>query len=76
MTIHLSTQDRSSEQRSLHSVCELKQEERVDLSFQRRLRSVISLLLTSASMACLDECVVNRADLVIFQILSQQCDFL
>jgi len=71
MTVHLCTQDRSLEQRALHCVCEQKLEERVDLSLQLRLRSVISLLLMSACMACLDECVVNRAELVTFQTLSQ-----
>jgi len=65
MAIHLSTQDRSLEQRSLHCVCEQKQEERVDLSLQHRLRIVISLLLMFVCMACFDECAVNRADISI-----------
>lgn len=51
--IHLSTQDRSLEQRSLQCVCEQKQEDRVDLYVHRRLRSKFFLLLTSACMACL-----------------------
>lgn len=63
MTVRLSTQDRSLEQRSLHCVFEQKQEERIDLSLQHPLTSMISLLLLSACMAYLDECAVNTEDL-------------
>jgi len=61
MTVHLITQDRSLEKKSLHCVFEQKREERVDLSLQHLLTSVISLLLLSACMAYLDERAVNRA---------------
>jgi hypothetical protein len=45
MTTHLSTQDRPLEERSLHCVCEQKQEERTDLPLQRLLRSATFLFI-------------------------------